>query len=337
MRRVLVFCAKDWRVPDAGLPERYCYQVFSRMAQQGDQVSWVCQDQFSRLLSQDARRGVEVAAGIQVARLGLPAFHPMMASILYSRLANSGKLSEQYDVVVDCVNGRPMRIPERADVPVLPLVFRLGRGAGLSDAPPNPLAAASERARQEMLDAGLDEKHIVYAPYGADTEFYQPGPEPTGPPVLTAVTHRPGRLLRALAALARRGVLLDVTIISVRKPWTLQPGVTHIARAPKEERLALYQESSMGYVDAGTEHEAAAMAACGLPVVAPETLEGIEHIRDGETGLLHAPRSQAALEEQLTKLAQDSALRRQLGAQARQQVTSWDKTTRVIQDLIGKL
>lgn len=68
--------------------------------------------------------------------------------------------------------------------------------------------------------------------------------------------------------------------------------------------------------------------ACGKPVVCCELHNGVTYVnRDGETGLVVAPRDVPALAQALRTLLERPALRAQLGRQARQRALStfsWD-------------
>ena len=340
MKKALVFCAKDWRTPGAGWVERYCFQVFSRLARQGYQIFWVCQDNFGRLLSESNKRGVETVDGIQVARLGLPMFHRPMTGMLLSRLANTHRLREQYDVIIDCVNGKPMRIPDNADIPVAPLVFNLSKGARISEDPPSPFVAASERARRRITGAGVSKENVVYAPYGVDPEMYTPGGGPQHDGfVITAIDDRPRVFLGALSHPSVQQFAPHAALIGRKKPWSAPPSVHYRPVLPKEERAALFQHSTVGFCGEGREHEALAMAACGLPVIAPATIEGEEYVEHNVNGLTYEPGDIASAREQLSAVIEDDALRERLAANAQEgiQSRSWDKTTELIRAVLERI
>ncbi len=339
MKRALVFCARDWRSPNAGWIERYGHQVFSRLAQRGYRISWVCEEQFGRLLGGDSKRNVDTVDGIQVARLGLPMFHGPMSRLLLSRLANTNRLRDQYDVIIDCVDGKPMRVPENADIPVAPLVFRLDARTPISDDPPSPFLAVTERVRRQLAEAGAGEEDIVYAPYGVDAEQYAPPRARHDGLVLAAVDDRPRTLLRALAHSSMRPFPLHAVLVSRKKPWSLPPGFQRRSALTKYDRAELFQHSTVGFCGEGREHEALAMAACGLPVIAPATMEGEEYVKDNVTGLLYEPRNNVSLRERLTAVFEDAELRERLAVRAREgiRIQTWDKTTDRIQAVLERL
>lgn len=336
MKRILLFCSKDWRAPDAGRAEHYCYQVFSRLARQGYQISWVCQERFARRVGESNRRSVEVAGGIQLARLGLPMVYPLMARMLLSRLAKTGRLEERYDAVADCVQGRPMRIPDTVVIPVAPIVFHLARRTPVSGDPPSPFVAASHRAWEDLQTAGAGEQHIVYAPHGVDPEVCAPAdPEPRERPLVAAVDDKPNLLIAALRNLERGGAGADLALMGRHTPRKSYPGMEYAPGLTSKERAQVFQRAAIGFCGIGREHEAPAMMACGLPVLAPDTVDGREFARDGQTGLVYAPGSRASIEEQLQALLYDEALRNSLAANAGKQVqATWDQTTEAIRTVI---
>ena len=338
MKRILLFCSRDWRDPNAGRAEHYCYRVFSRLAREGYQISWVCQERLARGVGQSQRQGVEVASGIQIARLGLPMVYPLMARMLLSRLAKTGRLEERYDAVADCVQGRPMPIPDSVVIPAIPIVFHLARRTAVSEDPPSPFVAASHRGREDLQAAGAGEQHIVYAPHGVDPELSAPEvPEPRERPLVAAVDDKPSPFLSAFTKLDRAGASADLALMGRQKPRKSVPGMEYHPGLTSRERAEMFQQAAIGFCGIGREHEAPAMMACGLPVLGPDTVDGREFVRDGQNGLLYAPGSRASIEEQLQTLLNDAALRNSLAANVRKQVqVTWDQTTETIRTVIER-
>lgn len=336
MTRILLFCSQEWRSPDAGRAEHYCYQVFSRLAREGYQISWVCQEQFAHRVGGRHPGSVEVVNGIQVARLGLPLLYPLMARMLLSRLAKTGRLEERYDAVVDCVKARPMPIPDTVAIPVVPIVFYLSRRTAVAGDPPSPFVAATHRAWEDLRSAGAGEQHIVYAPHGVDPEMPAPeDAEPQDRPLVAAVDDKPKPLIAALANLERGGAGSELTLMGRQKPRRSVSGMEYAPGLTSKERAQVFQRAAIGFCGIGREHEAPAMMACGLPVLVPDTVEGREFARDGQTGLFYAPGSRVSIEEQLQAFLYDEALRNSLAANARKQVqTTWEQTTQTIRTVI---
>ena len=69
--------------------------------------------------------------------------------------------------------------------------------------------------------------------------------------------------------------------------------------------------------------------ACELPSVVPDYACNREVIDDGRTGMLFAPKDELALADKIAILAQDHAMRRTMGQEARKEVQrcfTWEKT-----------
>lgn len=113
-----------------------------------------------------------------------------------------------------------------------------------------------------------------------------------------------------LAAAVRAEGLYDrVELPGASREMPLDWARAAIAVAPAETGLSLSVTEAM---------------AAGLPVVAPDTAEGAgQRLRDGETGVLVAPRSTAELADAIVALAQDPELRLRLGAAARGEAAAY--------------
>ena len=161
MKRLLVFCLRDWLHPRAGAIERYVHEVFKRIAGQGHHVALVCHSYPLIPIRTAPRPRVEMVDGIQIARLGARVFYRMMVKLFLSRLNRNDKLSSRFDILIDCVNGRPLPLAEYADLPVVPMVFSLHGRVRASEDPPGPVIAASRSAGRQLCRAGVPEKFIV--------------------------------------------------------------------------------------------------------------------------------------------------------------------------------
>ncbi len=165
MWKILVLGCRDWSERRAGDVEHYACEVFRRIAESGHLVIWVC---YGTARGRIGR--VFVSDNMQVMCLGPRILYRPAVGMLLSRLARSGKLSTQYDVMVDCVAGKPLPLGDTDDIPVLPMVFELGRGVCPSEDPPGPLVAATDSARRTLLSRGVPDELVVYAPAGTNNE-----------------------------------------------------------------------------------------------------------------------------------------------------------------------
>lgn len=170
MNRILVLARRDWLHPRAAAEEHYVHQVFSRIARQGAYVALVTgKPLLLPWSSSRAGRLLEQTDDIHIARLGVGPFRRFMLGLFLSRLKNRSGDTLPFDVVVDCVQGKPFPVTDYVDLPVVPLVFDLARGFAASDEPPGPLIATTPHAREALEGAGFPSEHIVYVPFGRDT------------------------------------------------------------------------------------------------------------------------------------------------------------------------
>jgi len=334
MKGVLVFCRRDWLHPKAGPIEHYVHQVFSRIAAQGNYVAVVCQ---RHPILRPRRPQTERVDQIQIARLGSPLLHGVLVGMFLSRLGREEGLMSRLDVVVDCVSGKPLPVANHVDVPVVPVVFKLGRRVRVSDTPPGPMVAATEQARDQLQRRGLSENFVVYAPYGVDTALFRPSPEGTPSHTLVALENAPGCLHKALAILAREGINIQAEVRGHHGPWFHRGTVAHEERA--RGRAALYAQAWFGYCGPGHEGCALEMGAAGLPVIGPATDAGRAAIEEGATGLRFAPGNAEELAACLRRLVHDEVLRHRLSVAGREHAEglSWDRTAGLVLATIENL
>lgn len=159
MKQILFFCVRDWLHPRAGGVERYVHEVCLGLADSGHYVAWVSSS--FPLFGRVKRPRTEIVDGIQLARLGVWPLYRLMAGMFLKN-----KATARYDVIIDCVNGKPLAIADKTDVPVVPLVFNLHRKVYAAEDPPGPVIAATNEARLQLIDAGLPEDLIVQAAKG---------------------------------------------------------------------------------------------------------------------------------------------------------------------------
>lgn len=355
MKRILVFCEREWNDPRAGSLEHYAHEVFRRVAQQGHYVAWVCRGRGNALVT-PARSVLEQMDGIQVARLPLPFMYRRMAQLFlrrFSKTVGTGPRAvhgparstlSQFDAIVDCIDGRPLTIPENLDVPVVPVVHRLAPRVSASDEPPGPLVATNLAAREQLLQAGFPAKYIVLAPYGHDEP---PAParhttsaEDTSPVHCIALERSPRRLLAAVRRVRSQGVPIVVDVVGGRRP-AARGGDVRIelavigdvsaasvrANAPAGQSPT---DAAFAYCGAGYEHYIPELAAHGVPVIAADTPGTRVFVRHEQTGVLIHRRSTSALADALRRVATDELLRKRLSANARESACPWDRTASLV-------
>ena len=166
MLRILLLHPREWRDRRAGADERYLYEVFRRIAAKGHLVAWVASA--PRRLAGGTAKRVEIVEGIQLAHLGWPVFYRQMARLLLPRLKGPGGALAGFDVLVEGVSGKPLRLGGAVEGPATPIVFRASRRLRPSNDPPGPFIAVSDEVKRALTARGVPASHIVRAPFGAD-------------------------------------------------------------------------------------------------------------------------------------------------------------------------
>ena len=167
MKRLLVLSLRDWRDRRAGEVERYAHEVFSRIARHAHYVAWVVHGGLAGA-KRTTRSKDEVVDGIHLLCLGHRILYRKMVKTLLTRLRDGKPSKTAFDAVIDCVNGSPLNAGDCTDAPVVPLVFRLSPKVRAVDTPPGPVIAATEKARCQLIAAGMPQSHIVFAPPASD-------------------------------------------------------------------------------------------------------------------------------------------------------------------------
>ena len=339
MKRVLVFCKRDWLHPDAGPVEHYMHQVLRRFAENGHFVSWVCKHERGRGFARYKRPTTQIMDQIQVARLGFPMFYRRMANLLLRRMHAKAVTATRFDVVVDCIDGRPLLDPGLVDTPLLPIVFRLGPRIIGSNEPPGPYIATTSAAADELRRQGVPGRFIIEAPFGATPCPSESRMEP-GAASRILVVGRDGRHTRGLTAQLTRLAQGNVDIDLFNPETSACRHDTAKSQSTVENALTeRCTHAAAACCAQGYEWLIPQLSACAIPVVAPATFYGNAFAQHAETGLLHVPGNDKAACEALLRLRSDEVLRRRLGreGEARMEKRSWDATAWHILNAIDSL
>ena len=339
-RRILVMNERDLRHPQAGGAEVHCFEIFKRLAADGDDVTLLA----SGFPGASAEERVD---GVRVVRLGNRFTYYAKVYPAYRRL----RAVTPPDVVVEDLNKFPffarLWVAEplvvfvhhllgstafrQVAVPIATatylaerLVPRLYRGV--------PVIAVSPSTRDELIAGGLRADDIHMIPNGVDHERYRPGDgtRMSTPTVLALGRVEPykrtERLVDAVAALP--GVRLVVagvgTGFEAVRARVAACGVADRVELrgfiDEDEKIRLLQSAHV--LATVSEKEGWGLtvleaAACGTPAVATDVPGLRDAVRHEETGLLVPRDDAAALVAALRRLIEDAALRERLGQEAR--------------------
>lgn len=203
---------------------------------------------------------------------------------------------------------------------------------------------ASRVIVQNPDDRALFEYTVGVAPHriavirgsGVDITRYQPGPEPAGVPVAVCVSRMLwdkgiGELVDAARLLKTRGTALRIRLVgpgddnpaaipgAVLADWAAE-GIVEVVGA-SNDIPAEYANAHIAVLPSyreGLPKSLLEAAAAGLPMIATDVPGCREVCRDGETGILVPVRTVEPLADALTRLAEDAALRKAYGENARQ-------------------
>ncbi|MCC6697749.1 MAG: glycosyltransferase family 4 protein [Candidatus Hydrogenedentes bacterium] len=326
MLRILVLCARDWRHPRAAGVEHYTHEVFSRIARQGHYVAWLCQNHGGLPFARSRVQNIESVDGIQVARLGSRVLYRPMVGLFFSRLSKPGEAVRQFDVVVDCVNGRPFPVGKYTATPVVPIVFNLATSLQASSDSPGPVIAPSEEAFRQLRDAGIPKRCIIRVPFApAPLEDSTEERESTRTRLL-AFSRTSQPLGRALKRMRRRGLSPEIDAFGVH-------GGRHAARgAGVSDDAEALARARVAYCGEGFEWRALTLSAHGIPCVCPHTAAGREYVEHGKTGFLHRPRDASHLADLLETLFTDDLQYKRIAraASGHGGQDSWDRSASLV-------
>jgi hypothetical protein len=319
MIRILLLHPRDWLEKNASYMESYLHEILVRIAARGHYVAWLCGRRGAHWPNSTGPNDVEVADGIQMARLGSTLFHRPLVRLFLEKLAKTDKYP--FDVVINCVNGRGLQIEKVVRVPILPLAFSVKGGERALGPRTGPVVAATRQGVEQLQATGVPAGHIVYAPLGADaaTEATR---KPKASGHVVSMARIGGWRLGARAAnrMAARLAAHGVTISDIT-------------------RAADGEDPWVAYCGKGHEWDALAFAGRGIPTICPDTPEGRECVVAEETGLLHAAGDFGALERQIERIAGDEVLYRRLseGAAKFASQRSWDRSAGLVLGAIENL
>lgn len=313
-RRILVLNQRDPGHPRAGGAEIHVSRIFSRLVARGHSVT-----QYSCAFP-GGERQTEIE-GIRVERRGpLPVYY---ASVPGRVRAAATADVPGFDLVIECLNKIPFYAPLYSRLPVLAICHHLF-GQVAFDQVAFPIAAGvvvsesgiprayrdtlflaiSDSTRQDLVERGIDPRHIIVSSPGIDPPAFDIDPYTRRPPRMTYVGRlerykRVDLLLRAGALLVDRFPDLEILIIGMGPE---RPRLARLARdlglEGRTRFTGFVEDRERDALLAGTrvcmfasEKEGWGLTvieanALGTPVVARNAPGLRDSVRHGKTGLL---------------------------------------------------
>jgi glycosyltransferase involved in cell wall biosynthesis len=223
----------------------------------------------------------------------------------------------------------------------------------LTTFPVSKIMAISEFIRIRMIDLGVPARKLITVYHGTDVGSYSPQPDARaslaaefpvrdGEFLLCAICRlipfkNVQTILEACALLAARGRAFRLFVAgegflrdeleSLARRLNIADRVHWLGHRGNPERLLqacdVFLLASIGEAFGLVLCEA---MACGIPVIAADSGGIVEIVRDGETGLLVAPRDAHAFADAIEKLASDPRLRQEMGLRGRRRVEQYFDT-----------
>jgi glycosyltransferase involved in cell wall biosynthesis len=367
--KILVINWQDIRNPLGGGAEVHLHNIFSRIAQQGHQVTLLCS-------SFPGAPPEEIIDGIEIVRRGTRGLFNFRVPFEYRRLSQS----RQFDVVVDDLNKIPFFTPLFVRCPLFGIAHHLfGKSIFVEVAFPVaayvflmewlalrvyrlcqvPFFVVSPSTRDEFIAKGYPADHLDLAYNCVDNATYRlTGVPKSGVPLVGYF----GRLKRykcidqligALPGVRRlipgvRAVIVGEGDDRKRlEDLASSTGVGDIVAfegfVSEERKVELLQQMWVKVATSAKEGWGLTVVeanACGTPVVASNVQGLRDAVRDHETGLLYAHGDVTDLTKKIVQVLADDDLRERLrmAALAWARSFNWDDTAaRVVARMLHRI
>jgi glycosyltransferase involved in cell wall biosynthesis len=336
-RKILILNERDLRHPLAGGAEIHVFEIFSRLAARGHEVTLLCASFPGSVPEEDVD-------GVRVVRLA----NRYLYYGLVTRAARQ-EAAKGYDVVVDTLNKLPFLSPWFVDLPCMAIVHHLfGTTAFKQVLPPValvtwlsekfipsayrgvPMLAISPSTRDDLAARGVDPARVGVVPPGVDRDLYVPSeleavatkdaplilwigrlePYKRADTVIDALVQVREKL--PLARLVIVGAGSARSVLEARaKERGLADAVEFTGFISEDDKVALLQRADV--VTQTSEKEGWGMTviegnACGTPAVATRVPGLRDAVREGVSGLLVPFDDVAALADTLLQVLTDERL-----------------------------
>ncbi len=356
--KILLINWQDPANPHAGGAEIHLDEVFSRIVDAGNEVTWLAS-------GWPGAPGRGTGRGFDLHRSGSRyTFGP--ASVLYYRRHLAGR---PFDVVVEALNKVPVYTPLWSRTPVVLLVHHLfGTTAFREASPPlaaltwiqerpiprvyrdTPIQAISHSTRADLVDRGMDPARVEVIHPGVDLEFFRPAASPTRAELPTFLYL--GRLrrykcvdliVRAMARLAEEGTAARLVIAGKGddearlRELTGSLGLRDIVEfagfVSEDEKRDLLRTAWANVLVSPKEGWGITnleAAACGTPTIASDSPGLRESVIDRETGYLVPHGDIESLAGAMRRLATNVSVVERLGQRAIEFASgfTWDLAAR---------
>ena len=212
-----------------------------------------------------------------------------------------------------------------------------------------------DQAECLAMRAASDDRTVVIRGAGIDTEAFQPGPEPTGAPIVVMAA----RLLwaKGVGVFVEASRLLKGQGVNVRCVLVGGVDLANAASVPEAQLKAWHEEGIVEWRGFQKDirpalREAALFClpthyreglpkvileamAMGRPVITTDTIGCREAVRDGDNGRLIPPRDPEALANAISELLADPLARKRMGRRGRERTEQEFSTPIVVRETLA--
>lgn len=358
--KILCFNWRDITSPSAGGAEVYLHEIVSRLPD-GHQLFLYC-GQYK------GGKEREELGRIKVIRRG--GTYSVYLYAIFDYLF--GLRQENFDVIVDSINGVPFFTPLFVRKPKLAIIHHITGRKILFRELPFPLAiiawiaermipliyrrlpvvTVSESSQKELVKLGIASQQIKIIYNAIDHKMLTPGAKSEKPllayvgriknykrlnHLIEAFLLVQGRVPEARLIIAGRGDYADLEALVKR--LKLEAWVSLVGEVSEADKLDLLQKAWAMVTPSMKEGWGVTVIeanACGTPTIAYDTPGLRDSIRDDETGLLVPDGNIAGLAEAIVKVLSSQELRETLGKNALRWAAnfSWDNSAQKFEQLL---